>query len=35
MLRIVTNNTENRQLSEFTCFIIYVGLECIGVEAYA
>ena len=35
VLRNVTNMSENRQLSEFTCFIIHVGLECIGVEAYA
>ena len=35
ILRNVTNMTKNRQLSEFTCFIIHVGLICIGVEAYA
>lgn len=35
ILRNVTNVTKNRQLSEFTCFIIHVGLICIGVEAYA
>ena len=35
MLTNVTNNTENKQLFAVTCFIIHVGLECIGVKAYA
>ena len=35
MLRNVTNTEQNRQLLKITCFIIYVGLNCIGVEAYA
>lgn len=35
ILRNVTNPFENRQLSEFTCFIIHVGLYCIGEKAHA
>ena len=35
LLRNVTNIIKNRQLITVTCFIIYVGLNCIGVEAYA
>ena len=35
MLTNVTNMVKNRQLFRLTCFIIHVGLECIGVEAYA
>ena len=35
MLTNVTNKLENRQLFKFTCFIIHVGLDRIGVNAYA
>ena len=35
MLTNVTNSMINRQLFGFTCFIIYVGLDRIGVKAYA
>ncbi len=35
LLTNVTNSSENRQLSFLTCFIIHVGLECIGENAYA
>lgn len=35
MLSFVTNIPQNRQLSFLTCFIIHVGLECIGENAYA
>ena len=35
MLTFVTDATKNRQLFHFTCFIIHVGLECIGEKAYA
>ena len=35
ILRNVTKIIKNRQLLNVTCFIIYVGLDCIGVEAYA
>jgi len=35
MLTNVTKQYKNRQLFGFTCFIIHVGLECIGVNAYA
>lgn len=34
MLKNVTNTPQNRQLLNLTCFIIHVGLYCIG-EAYA
>ena len=35
MLRNVTNMGKIRQLFKVSCFIIHVGLICIGVEAYA
>lgn len=35
LLRNVTNTLKNRQLFMITCFIIHVGLECIGEKAYA
>ena len=35
MLTNVTNVIKNRQLSFLTCFIIHVGLECIGEKTYA
>ena len=35
ILRNVTNNMQNGQLSAVTCFIIHVGLECIGEKTYA
>ena len=35
MLTNVTKTVKIRQLFIITCFIIHVGLECIGVEAYA
>ena len=35
MLTNVTNIHKNKQLSFLTCFIIHVGLECIGEHAYA
>ena len=35
MLTNVTKHAKNRQLSFLTCFIIHVGLECIGENAYA
>ena len=35
MLINVTNILKNRQFFDLTCFIIHVGLECIGENAYA
>ena len=35
MLTNVTNILKNRQVFGLTCFIIHVGLECIGENAYA
>ena len=35
ILSFVTNSPKNRQLSFLTCFIIHVGLECIGDKTYA
>ena len=35
MLTNVTNKLKNRQLFKFTCFIIHVGLDRIGVNTYA
>ena len=35
MLTNVTNILKNRQFFDLTCFIIHVGLECIGENAYA
>lgn len=35
MLTNVTNILQNRQLSFPACFIIHVGLECIGENTYA
>lgn len=35
MLTIVTKQHKNRQLFRVTCFIIHVGLECIGEKTYA
>ena len=35
MLINVTNTLKNTQLLSLTCFIIHVGLECIGEKAYA
>lgn len=35
MLTNVTNILNNRQVFGLTCFIIHVGLECIGENAYA
>ena len=35
MLTNVTNILNNRQFLGLTCFIIHVGLECIGENAYA
>ena len=35
MLTNVTNILKNRQFFSVTCFIIHVGLECIGENAYA
>ena len=35
LLTNVTNVVKNRQLLSATCFIIHVGLECIGEHAYA
>ncbi len=35
MLTNVTNILNNRQFFGLTCFIIHVGLECIGENAYA
>jgi hypothetical protein len=35
LLTNVTKHAQNRQLSFLTCFIIHVGLECIGETAYA
>lgn len=35
MLTNVTNILNNRQFLSLICFIIYVGLECIGENAYA
>ena len=35
MLTNVTNILNNRQFFDLTCFIIHVGLECIGENAYA
>ena len=35
LLTNVTKHAQNRQLSFLTCFIIHVGLECIGENAYA
>ena len=34
MLKFVTKKSKIRQLLEFTCFIIHVASDCIGV-AYA
>lgn len=35
MLTNVTKDLKITQLFMFTCFIIHVDLECIGVKAYA
>ena len=35
MLINVTNTLNKRQFLTLTCFIIHVGLECIGENAYA
>ena len=35
LLTNVTKHAKNRQLSFLTCFIIHVGLECIGEKTYA
>ena len=35
LLTNVTKHAQNRQLSFLTCFIIHVGLECIGEKTYA
>lgn len=35
MLRFVKNINQNRQFLSFKCFIIHVGLKCIGENAYA
>lgn len=35
MLTNVTKDLKIKQLFMFTCFIIHVDLECIGVKAYA
>lgn len=35
MLKNVTKPFNNKQLSHSTCFIIHVGLECIGEKTYA
>ena len=35
MLTNVTNKITFRQLLSITCFIIHVGLYCIGVHSYA
>ena len=35
LLKNVTKHAQNRQLSFLTCFIIHVGLECIGEKTYA
>ena len=35
MLTNVTNISQKGQLSFLTCFIIHVGSECIGENAYA
>ena len=35
MLTNVTNILNNRQFFGLACFIIHVGLECIGENAYA
>lgn len=35
MLKNVKNMTKKKQLFSFTCFIIHVGLDRIGVNAYA
>ena len=35
ILRNVTNMIKNRQLLEFTCFIIYVGLDRAGEKIHA
>ncbi len=35
MLTNVTNTLHKRQFFNLTCFIIHVGLECIGENAYA
>ena len=35
LLTNVTKHAQNRQLLSATCFIIHVGLECIGEKTYA
>ena len=35
MLTNVTKTLQDRQLLNPTCFIIHVGLKCIGEHAYA
>ena len=35
MLTNVTNTLLKRQFFSLSCFIIHVGLECIGENAYA
>lgn len=35
MLNFVTMISKNKQLFTITCFIIHVGLDRIGVKAYA